>query len=208
MTDADRVKFLHDPYRPPRLRKGDRAVCLDRDADVVVTSWTDARIPWPRCRALHCRGGSGLLVTEELRRAILSESAAALMLWFGVGEFAVWAWRRAFGVTKYGTEGSARLHLAAVERGAKKTRGKPLPAKVWAEMRRAAAQRTDLAETLERARAKRWEGRDWTPEQVALLGTMPDEALAALTGRPESAVRVKRSKLGIPTYRDRRCGCR
>jgi hypothetical protein len=121
MTGADRVKLLHGPYRPPRLRKGDRTFCLYRDADVVVTSWTDARIPWPRCRALHCRGGSGLLVTDELRRAILSESAAALHHWFGVGDSAVWAWRRAFGVTKYGTEGSRRLHRAASERGARKT---------------------------------------------------------------------------------------
>jgi hypothetical protein len=41
MTDADRVKLLHGPDRPPRLRKGDRAFCLYRDADVVVTSWTE-----------------------------------------------------------------------------------------------------------------------------------------------------------------------
>jgi hypothetical protein len=71
-------------------------------------------------------------------------------------------------------------------------------------MRRAAARRTDLAGLLERAQAKRWAGREWTPEQIALLGTIPDEELAALTGRRESAVRVKRSKLRIPTYRDRR----
>jgi hypothetical protein len=71
-------------------------------------------------------------------------------------------------------------------------------------MRRAASGRADLAESLGRARAKRWEGRAWTRQQIALLGTMPDEGLAALTGRSESAVRVKRSKLGIPTYRDRR----
>ena len=71
-------------------------------------------------------------------------------------------------------------------------------------MRRAAAKRADLAELLERARAKRWEGRGWTREQHVLLGTMLGDELAVLTGRPESAVRVKRSKLGIPTYRDRR----
>jgi hypothetical protein len=175
---------------------------------VAVTSWTDARIPWPRCRAIHCRGGSGLLVTDELKRAILSESPLALQHRFGVGESAVWAWRRAFGVTQFGTDGSARLHRATVERAVRKTRGKPLPAKVRARMRRAAARRTDLARLLERAQAKRWEGRDWTPEQVALLGTIPDEELAALTGRPESAVRVKRSKLGIPACRGRRRGCR
>jgi hypothetical protein len=55
MKHADCVKLLFGPYRPPVLRKGDRAFCLFRDCAVVVTSWTDARIPWPRCRALDGR---------------------------------------------------------------------------------------------------------------------------------------------------------
>jgi hypothetical protein len=33
---------------------------------------------------------------------------------------------------------------------------------------------------------------------------MPDEELAAGIGRPERVVRVKRSRLGIPAYQDRR----
>src|SRR5262245_50244449 len=42
-------------------------------------------IPWPRCRALDQRGGcgSGLLVDEELARAVRSESTAAEMYWWG-----------------------------------------------------------------------------------------------------------------------------
>jgi hypothetical protein len=199
MTDADRCRLLHGPYRPPRLRKGGRAFCLYRDADVVVTSWTDARIPWPRCRALHCRGGSGLLVTEELKRAILSESAAALQHWFGVGESAVWAWRRAFGVSKYGTDGSRRLNRAASERGARKTRGVPLSAG-QVEVRRRNARRLNLARYVQPCPRP--------AEERALLGTMPDEELGSRIGRPGNAVRVKRGTLGIPTYRDRRRGCR
>jgi hypothetical protein len=49
MTDADRCRLLHGPYRPPRLRKGGRAFCLYRDVDVVVTGWTDARFPGRVC---------------------------------------------------------------------------------------------------------------------------------------------------------------
>src|SRR5437763_7296911 len=95
----DKYRLLHGPYEPPPLRKGDRTTCLYRDALVVVTAWSDGRIPWPRCRALGHRGGSGLLVEEELARAVRSESAAALCYW---GESAGtrrrsggrrWAWK-------------------------------------------------------------------------------------------------------------------
>src|SRR4051794_23946572 len=98
MRAADRFKLLHGPCPAPDLRRGDRPVCLFRDADVLITSWTDARIPWPRCRVPGQRGGSGLLVDEELARAVRCESATAMMHWFGVSSTAVYNWRQAPGV--------------------------------------------------------------------------------------------------------------
>jgi hypothetical protein len=95
VTDHDRVRLLHGPYAPPPLRKGDRAHCLLRDCTVVITSWTAARIPWPRCRALDGPGGgSGILLGEELARAVRQESAAAVCQWWGVSEGVVWRWRK------------------------------------------------------------------------------------------------------------------
>ena len=80
MTDRECVKLLFGPYTAPPLRRGDRASCLYRDGLVVVISWTDAPIPWPRCRALDGPGGgSGLLVDEELARAVRRESAVSIM---------------------------------------------------------------------------------------------------------------------------------
>jgi hypothetical protein len=69
MQVNEAIRLLFGPYRAPRLRRGDRAFCLLRDGPVVITSWTDAPIPWPRCRKLDGPGGgSGLLLDEELVR--------------------------------------------------------------------------------------------------------------------------------------------
>jgi hypothetical protein len=57
-------------------------------------------------------------MTEELARAVRCESAVAIQHWFGVGEHAVWNWRRALGVSQWRTEGSRRLHQRLSEKGA------------------------------------------------------------------------------------------
>src|SRR4051812_17625224 len=90
-----RVCLHHGPYPAPLLRRGDRAACLARDCDVVITSWTAARIPWPRCCAVGTRGGSGILVDEELARAIRTESAAAVRFWWSVSIRTMATWRKA-----------------------------------------------------------------------------------------------------------------
>jgi hypothetical protein len=80
MIDEYRTKLLFGPYRSPALPKGDRALCLYRDAEVVIYDWTIAPIPWPLCyRAGTTAFGKGILVDEELARAIRQESATAIM---------------------------------------------------------------------------------------------------------------------------------
>jgi hypothetical protein len=44
-------------------------------------------------------------------------------------------------------------------------------------------------------------GRPWTAEEIALLGTMPDEEVTARTGRTLQAVRSHRQLLGILSVR-------
>src|SRR5262249_2059058 len=56
-------------------------------------------------------GGSGLLVEEELARAVRSESALAIHYWWGVVPSVVWRRRKALGVEPL-NEGSARLRKA------------------------------------------------------------------------------------------------
>src|SRR5262245_33850281 len=190
-------RLLAGPYTPP-LRRGERTTCLYRDADVTVTSWTSAPIPWPRC----CRpgthgGGSGLLVTEELARAVRSESAAAVCYWWGVSEGVVWRWRKALGVTRWGTPGSQLLHQEVSERGADAIRGQ-----------RPSAETIRKRVQTRRERGypppNRWAEDGWKPEEVALLGTLPDDELARQLGRSLASVSLKRRRLKIPNPRDRR----
>jgi hypothetical protein len=194
----DHIRLLHGPYRAPALMRGDRAFCLFRDADVIVTSWTAARISWPRCRlAGDTGGGSGLLVNEELARAVRCESALAIKYWWGASQTSVWAWRKALGVPRY-NEGSARLRVALNAETAEALPGVKLPPE-QVERRR----RTALALGL-RPEPPHVGGRPWTQEELAMLGKLPDDVVVARIGRTETAKRVRRLKLKRPTARDRR----
>jgi hypothetical protein len=197
MTKADRVKLLFGPYRPPRLRRGDRAFCLLRDCDVTVTSWTAARIPWPRCCAPGTHGGgSGILLDDELARAVRHASAAAVCPWWGVSDGVVSRWRRALGIGRAGTEGSWRLIHAAATLGGAAVRERGLtPDQI--ERRRVCSRALDLARYLRPG----YHGPRWTRQQLALLATLPDEEVARRTGRTPNAVRVMRRRLRIPKPR-------
>jgi hypothetical protein len=194
MTDRERVKPLFGPYQAPPLNRGDRTTCLYRDATVVVTSWTDAPIPWPRCRALDTPGpGSGLLVDEELARAVRHESAAAIMFWWSASHTAVQNWRRALGVGRKDNEGTARLVLAAAEKGAEAAK-----AHEWTGAERERRRQLNAEKGLAGYFVTGYQGPLWTAEDIALLGTADDEEVARRIGRTPNAVRVMRDRLGIP----------
>jgi hypothetical protein len=188
-------RLLAGPYPPPSLRRGDRTFCLYRDADVTVTSWTSAPIPWPRC----CRpgthgGGSGLLVTEELARAVRTESAAAVCYWWGVTPGVVWRWRKELGVTRTNNEGTRQLIQAAAEAGAEALRYRGLSDE-QCEQRSRTAVRLNLKRFLHPG----YHGPRWTPEQLQLLGKEPDHVVAGKVGRSVTAVRIMRQRLGLPS---------
>jgi hypothetical protein len=182
---------------PPRTASA--ATCLFPDCNVVVTSWTDARIPWPRCQPAEGRSAPWLLVDEELARAIRHESALALRFYWGVSARVVWEWRRAFGIARSGTEGSRRLIRAASAKGAALTRSRELtPAQCDQRSRRA------IEGGYGAFLPPGYHGPRWTPGQLALLGTAPDEEVAAQVGRTARAVRLMRTRRGIPTALDGR----
>lgn len=188
-------------YTPPALPVGTRAYCRYRRAWCRVTSWTDAPLPWPRCQQIGIRGGSGLLVTAELVRAVRTESAAALKHWFGVGTKVAWNWRKRFvpGSGHVRTEGDRVVQRRASAAGAAACRGVKLP-------EAACDSRAAAAKAAGRRPPDRWAGRGWTAEQEALLGTAPDAEVAARVGRTAEAVRCRRTGKGIATVRDGRRG--
>ena len=114
-NEEDLVKLLYGPYRHPALRVGQRAMCLYRDAEVVVYGWSAARIAWPLCYHVGTRAfGKGLLVDEELARAVRLESAVAVAHWWGVSRATVRKWRKVVGAGRKNNPGSQRLIRAAV----------------------------------------------------------------------------------------------
>jgi hypothetical protein len=200
MRASDRTKLLFGPYRPPHLRKGDLATCLYRDCDVAVTTWTDARIPWPRGVPVGGMGRSSLLVDEELARAVRHESAAALRHWWGVSALLVWKWRKALGVDRINCPGSQRLIRRAAEQGAAEVRGKQLPPEQVEQRRRTAVERGYVRRIRPGFNLGPW----WSPAELALLGTDDDEVIAVRVGRTPAALGVMRRRRKVPKFRDRR----
>src|SRR5262249_7608542 len=118
--------------------------------------------PWPRCRRPGTHGGgSGLLVDDELARAVRLESSLAIQHWWGVSVTVVWRCRTALGVEGY-NEGSARLRNELNGQLAEELKGKQLPPD-QVERRRRTALELGLRPPPDSAV---WA---WTAEELALL---------------------------------------
>ncbi len=83
--------------------------------------------------------------------------------------------------------------LAAAEKGAE-----AIKEREWSEKERHQRRRNAVENDLGRNLVTGYHGPLWTPEDIALLGTVPDEDVARKTSRTVEAVRQKREKLGIP----------
>jgi hypothetical protein len=163
---------------------------------LVVSSWSDAPISWPRgCPPRQSPGSPSLIVDEELACAIRQESAAAIRYWWGVSNLTVSRWRRALGVNRKNNVGSRALIRAAMNK-ARATQA-PVRSQAYRQKQRDNIIRRRLAGAApESATSKAW-----TLAHKDLLGTMPDRDVAARTGHPPSSVRTVRQKLGIPAFR-------
>jgi hypothetical protein len=157
-----------------------------------VVSISRGRIQWPRVIPIGMKSGPSLLLAYDLERAVRLESAIAVAYWWGVTQATVSRWRRALGVGRM-TEGTTRLLLHNAQAGAKVLRGVKLD-DAQVERRWRTARELDLGQHLQGGAG--YNGtRPWTADEVALLATPDDEAVAARTGRTLNAVRVKRQRV-------------
>ncbi len=97
-------ELIAGPYQPPACRVGD---WIDDEIDgrLEVGGWTTAPISWPRRKKT---GRASLILTEELARAVRTESSEAISFWWGVSTAKVWMWRKALGVGRV-TDGTRKL---------------------------------------------------------------------------------------------------
>ena len=136
------------------------------------------------------RGGSGLLFDGALIPAVRTESAQAIGYWWGVSEGAVWRWRKALGISRAGTEGSRLLIQAAAHMGAA-----AIKARTWTQEESEQRRQRSVALGLGMYLNAGYHGPWGTPDEVALLGTAPDEVVAGQIGRTVTAVRVKKQRI-------------
>jgi len=144
---------------------------------------------------------SDLVLAAEIRPAdhadIRTESAEALLHHFGVTAGVVWRWRKAFGISQYGTPGSEALHAQTCAKGAA-----GIKAKVWTDEELDA--KAELSKRLGLKPTGRWAVGGWTAEELTLLGTHDDDVIAARIGRTAGAVQCQRQLRRIPPFRDKR----
>lgn len=190
MKDEERYRLLFGPYQSPQVQVGDQVIDEVR-GEVTITTWSKGRIPWP---CLRTEGRSAFVLYNDLARAIRQESSLAIQYWWGVGPATVHRWRKALGVLS-ATEGTRLLHQGW------------LPEKITASSaalgQRKGASLEGRAKLAQKVRARGYYHRSqriWQPEEEALLGTMPDPAVAVKLGRSLKSVAMWRRRLNIPAF--------
>jgi hypothetical protein len=114
----------------------------------------------------------------------------------------VWKWRLAFGVSGTATTpGSKSAHAGVCKAAAEVNKTRERTDEELDALAEAARRRNQA-----RCLRLRWTPANggWTKKQLALLGTDDDEVVAKRLGRSVNAVTMKRIRLEIPVFRDRR----
>jgi hypothetical protein len=186
MPDRLNHRLFFGPYRCPRVRVGQKLDCEYRGRAVMIRGFSDARIMWP-----YTRGGGtpSLIVFGPLIKAIERESVSAVAHHWGVSKVLVSLWRRSVGVPR-DTPGTKRLDARRIAKLTELSQS--------AEMRRYKS--ACLKRQYRRGERRNKYERQWTRQELALLGTDSDASIARALGCPISTVHSKRRRLKIPAH--------
>ena len=203
LADDDRYRLIDGPYYPPRTDRGRFLVCELRGT-VKIGGYSDAPIPWPRI--WHRRS---LVICGDLLRALRTESVLAVSYYWGLSKAIVSQYRQLFSVPRVnpGThrlirefvipasctaevgpnnrrreKASSRPNPSMIASGCAGTQSRPKP-KTW---------RRKMSEPLRRRFDLVGPYRKRTPEELAMVGTMPDLEVARRINRSLSAVKAKK----------------
>jgi hypothetical protein len=230
MIDSERFKLLYGPYRSPKYRLGDKLPCEYVGREVKVIGISDGRIPWPCARRPRSLILCGELIRAVRAESVLSVAyhwgvgRATVWKWRrALGVPAMTPGSRRLRID-YAMEtltpevrAAAReaIHSAEVRAKLSAMRaGRPIHPNTKAAMLEAAQR--PKSEAWKRGQSERsrkmWEHpeeyglsprHEWTAEEIALLGTDSDPAIAKRLGLSRHVVYDQRRRLGIPRIPNR-----
>jgi len=93
LDNYDGPPLRFGPYLAPDTSDGWLVDWID--GSVEVGGWTCAPLPWPRRKR---EGRHSLILCDDLIRAVMMESSAAVKYHWGVSGGTVWKWRKALDV--------------------------------------------------------------------------------------------------------------
>ena len=226
MIDSERFKLLYGPYVVPKCSPGDTLPCEYRGQEVTVNGMTDARIRWPSARRnnrwspILCGDLIRAVRTESAQAVAYHWGVSDSVV--GRWRRALNVGRMPNGSRRLRIEYAAATFTPEVRAKGKEAMHSPEVRAKLSALRKGRRQHPNtLAAALEAAKRpkseewkrgqsersrKMWENpeayglpprRKWTGEELALLGTDTDRAIAQRLGIPMKVVRRERDRLGI-----------
>jgi hypothetical protein len=226
MIDSERFKLLYGPYKAPKCELGDKLLCEYRDREVAVKGMTNAIIQWPCTRRnsrqspIVCGDLVRAIRTESVlavahhwgvrdetvwkwRKALnvpaMTNGSRRLRIEYAIETLTPEARAK-------GKEAMHSPEVRAKLSAAKK--GRPQHPNTIEACRRLGMRPKSEAwkRGLSERSKKMWENpqahglpsrRKWTEEELAIIGTDGDNAVANALGLPVNVVKHKRESLGI-----------
>ena len=226
MEDSDRYKLLYGPYWPPKCRIGDKMPCEFRGREVTVRLMTDAPIQWPAHRgglmpAVIVCGDLIRAVRVESEIGVAHHwgvSTATVKNWrraLSVPRTTRGTLRLAIDYTtekltpdvramaeEVRRQPAARARLSAAKKGKPLHPNMTAGQREWARRPKSPEFKRNVSEFMREL----WKHPEehglparhvWTDDEIALLGTQSDAAIARRLGLTEAVVYNQRRRLGI-----------